>query len=199
MGLFVVRAVLECTANHIWKHKTVPRRVPPVTHVRMERIRRQQVLSTPLIATNVRPEKKIQTMVPAAVLHAMIVVPTQKQPRKERRNSMFVTTVRPRKKAVPNVKPVGRGHTAMGVSLVPKVTTATAVTLLRSLAAIAQPGTTVMALVKVPVYHAYPANSTMMPVLSNANFAKRILFQATKFEPCPVIHAPPESPRRQEA
>ena len=137
----------------------------PVTHVRKERIRRQQVLSTPLIATNVRPEKKIQTMVPAAVLHAMIVVPTQKQPRKDRRNAMFVTTVHPRKKAVPNVKPVGRGHTAMGVSLVPKVTTATAVTLLRSLAAIAQPGTTVTTSVKVHVCPAVPVNSMMLLVL----------------------------------
>ena len=57
--------------------------------------------------------------------------------------------------AVPSAKPVGRGHTAMGVSLVPKVNTATAVTLLRSLADIAQPGTTVTTSVKVHVCPAF--------------------------------------------
>ena len=65
------------------------------------------------------------------------------------------TTVRRRKKAVPNAKSVGRGHTAMGVSLVPKVNTATAVTLLRSLAESAQPVTTVPTLVKVLVCHVF--------------------------------------------
>jgi hypothetical protein len=62
MDLCVIRAVLERTAHQIWKHKTVPRRVPPVMHVLKEHIRQQQVLSTPLIATNVRPEKRTQTM-----------------------------------------------------------------------------------------------------------------------------------------
>ena len=56
---------------------------------------------------------------------------------------------------VPSAKSVGRGHTAMGVSLVPKVNTATAVTLLRSLVEIAQPVTTVMASVKVLVCPAF--------------------------------------------
>ena len=90
-------------------------------------------------------------MVPAAVLHAMIVVPTQKQPRKDRLNAFLATMVQRRKKVAPNVKPVGRGHTAMGASRVTKVITATAATLLRSLADIAQPGTTVTTLVKVLV------------------------------------------------
>ena len=66
---------------------------------------------------------------------------------------------------VPSAKSVGRGHTAMGVSLVPKVNTATAVTLLRSLAAIAQPGTTVTTSVKVHVCPAVPVNSMMLLVL----------------------------------
>jgi hypothetical protein len=70
---------------------------------------------------------------------------------------------------VPSAKPVGRGHTAMGVSLVPKVTTATAVTLLRSLADIAQPGTTVTTSVKVHVCHAVPVNSMMLLVLTLVN------------------------------
>jgi hypothetical protein len=52
---------------------------------------------------------------------------------------------------VPSAKSVGRGHTAMGVKIVPKVNTATAVILLRSPVDIAQPGTTVMASVKVLV------------------------------------------------
>ena len=62
MSLFVIRAVLERTANQIWKHKIVPLPVRPATHVRKERIRRQQVLPLPLIATSVRPEKRTQTM-----------------------------------------------------------------------------------------------------------------------------------------
>ena len=61
------------------------------------------------------------------------------------------TTVRRRKKAVPNAKPVGRGRTVMGVKIVPKVNTATAVILLRSPADIAQPGTTATTSVKVLV------------------------------------------------
>ena len=52
---------------------------------------------------------------------------------------------------VPSAKPVGRGRTAMGVSLVPKVNTATAVTLLQTPADIAQLGTTVTTSVKVLV------------------------------------------------
>ena len=57
--------------------------------------------------------------------------------------------------AVPSAKPVVRGHTAMGASLVPKVNTATAVILLRSPADIAQPVTTVTTLVKVLVCPAF--------------------------------------------
>jgi len=43
---------------------------------------------------------------------------------------------------------------------------------------------------KLLVCRANQANSTMLPVLSNANLAKRILFQATKIEPCPVTNVP---------
>ena len=57
--------------------------------------------------------------------------------------------------AVPSAKPVVRGHTAIGASLVPKVNTATAVILLRSPADIAQPVTTVTTLVKVLVCPAF--------------------------------------------
>jgi hypothetical protein len=52
---------------------------------------------------------------------------------------------------VPSAKLAGRGRTAMDAYRVPKVITATAVTLLRSLAEIAQPVTTVTTLVKVLV------------------------------------------------
>ena len=52
---------------------------------------------------------------------------------------------------VPSAKPVGRGRTAMGASLVPKVNIVTAVTLLRSPADIVQLVTTVPTLVKVLV------------------------------------------------
>ncbi len=55
----------------------------------------------------------------------------------------------------------------MDVNPVTKVNTATAVTLLRSLAEIAQPGTTVTTLAKVHVCHAVPVNSTMRMVPSS--------------------------------
>ena len=90
-------------------------------------------------------------MVPTAVTRVMIVVLTQKRPRKGRLNAFHATMVQRRKKAVPNAKPVGRGRTAMGVSHVAKVNTAMAVTLLRSLADIAQPVITVTTSVKVLV------------------------------------------------
>ena len=61
------------------------------------------------------------------------------------------TTVRRRKKAVPNAKPVGRGHTVLAANFVTKVNTATAATLLRCRADIAQPVTTVTTSVKVLV------------------------------------------------
>jgi hypothetical protein len=65
------------------------------------------------------------------------------------------TTVRHRKKAVPNAKSAGRGHTAMDAYRVPKVNIVTAVTLLRSLAESAQLVTTVPTLVKVLVCHVF--------------------------------------------
>ena len=105
----------------------------------------------------------------------------------------------PLTKEVLNVKLAERVRMVLAVKVVFPVNTAMAVILSRSRAEIAQLGTTAMALVKVPAYHAYPANSTMLPVLSSANLAKKIRIPATKLEPCPVIHAPPESPRRQEA
>ena len=107
-----------------------------------------------------RPVNIIQTTVPTAVLHAMIVVSTQKQPRKDRLNAFLATMVQRRKKVAPNVKPVGRGHTAMGVSRVTQVITATAVIPLRSLADIAQPGTTATPSAKVRVCPAVQVNST---------------------------------------
>ena len=46
--------------------------------------------------------------------------------------------------------------------------------------------------------HAFPVNSTMFPVRLRANVAKRILFQATKIEPCPATNAPPERHQPKE-
>ena len=121
-------------------------------------------------------------MVPAAVLHAMIVVPTQKQPRKDRLNAFLATMVQRRKKVAPNAKPVGREHTAMDAYRVPKVNTAMAVTLLRSLVEIAQPVTTVTTLVKVLVCPAVQVNSTIRRVLSNVNSVLKIPIMVTKAE-----------------
>ena len=61
---------------------------------------------------------------------------------------------------VPSANDVEPGRMAMGAYRVPKVNTATAVTLLRSPAAIAQPGTTAMTSVKVLVCPAVRVNST---------------------------------------
>ena len=58
------------------------------------------------------------------------------------------TTVRRRKKAVPNAKSVGRGRTVMGVKIVPKVNTATAVILLRSRAEIVSTAILLMMLIE---------------------------------------------------
>ena len=59
-------------------------------------------------------------MVPTAVLHAMIVVSTQKQPQKDRPIAMIVTRVRCPRKEVPNVSRVVRVRLAMGVKIAPK-------------------------------------------------------------------------------
>jgi hypothetical protein len=65
------------------------------------------------------------------------------------------TTVRRRKKAVPNAKLAGRGHMVMDAYRVTLVTIAMAVTLLRSPAGIAQPGTTATTSAKVLVCRAF--------------------------------------------
>jgi hypothetical protein len=51
----------------------------------------------------VRPVKRTQTLVPTAVMRAMIVVSIQKQRRKDPLNAFHATTVRCRKKVVLNV------------------------------------------------------------------------------------------------
>ena len=102
-----------------------------------------------LRVSNAVPVNSTTLLVPLNV-HLVLKIPITVT-KAENQVVYHATKVRPRKKAVPNVKPVGRGHTAMGVSLVPKVNTATAVTLLRSLAESAQPVTTVPTLVKVLV------------------------------------------------
>ena len=83
---------------------------------------------------------------------------------------------------MPNAKSAGREHTAMGVSLVPKVNTATAVTLLRSRAESAQMVTTVPTLVKVLVCPAVQVNSTIRRGLSNVNSVLKIPIMVTKAE-----------------
>ena len=73
----------------------------------------------------------------------------------EHQVAFHATVVQRRKKAVPNAKLAGRGHMVMDAYRVPKVNIVTAVTLLRSPAEIAQPGTTVTTLAKVLVCPAF--------------------------------------------
>ena len=73
----------------------------------------------------------------------------------ERQVVHAATTVRRRKKAVPNAKLAGRGHMVMDAYRVPKDNIVTAVTLLRTPAEIAQPVTTVTTSVKVLVCPAF--------------------------------------------
>ena len=80
--------------------------------------------------------------------------------------------VRRRKPAVPNAKPVVLARTAMVANNVPKVDTAMAAILLRCRAGSAQRGTTTTTLAKVRVCRAVLGNSTMLPVLEDANLAQ---------------------------
>jgi hypothetical protein len=76
-------------------------------------------------------------MVPTAVLHAMIALPTQKQPWKDRSNVPRVMLVLFPAQVVLNAKRVERVPMVMDVNPVPKGNTVTAVTQLRSPAGIA--------------------------------------------------------------
>jgi hypothetical protein len=103
-------------------------------------------------------------MVLTAVLRAMIVVSTLKQPRKDHLNAMPVTTVRCRKKAVPTAKRAVLEDTAPGVKTARKVNTVMVLIQLPRHVAIAPPVITTTMLVKDRVCHAAPVNSTMLPV-----------------------------------
>tara|TARA_B110000090_G_scaffold54350_1_gene62117 strand:+ start:70 stop:930 length:861 start_codon:yes stop_codon:yes gene_type:complete len=98
---------------------------------------------------------------------------------------------------VPSAKPVGRGRTAMGASLVTKVITATAVTLLRSRVEIAQPVTTVTTLARVLVCHAVQVNSTIRRVLLNVNPVLKIPILVTKAEHQVAYPATTVRPRKK--
>ena len=118
MDLCVSRAVLERTANQIWKQSIASLKVQLVMHARRARIPRPQVSPVWAIATNARLGKRTHTMVPTAVLLAVIVALIRKQPRKDRSNATLVTTVRRRKKAVRNVSRVVQERLALGVKIV---------------------------------------------------------------------------------
>ena len=80
MNLCVLRAVLEHTANHIWKQKTAPLKVRPVTRARKERIRRPKVLPTPPIATivpraNIPRKKEIPRNANATIVKPIHLAP----------------------------------------------------------------------------------------------------------------------------
>jgi len=128
----------------------------------------------------VRPVKRTQTLVPTAVMRAIIVVPIKKQRRKDPLNAFHATTVFCRKKVAPNVKRVERVPMVLDVNPVPKGNTVTAVTQLRSLAEIAQRVTTTTTLVKDPVCHAVPVNSMMLSVLFNVKIVLPIHTTVTK-------------------
>jgi hypothetical protein len=103
-----------------------------------------------------------------------------------------VTLVNIPSRVVLNVPCVVLELMVLDANRVPLVNTAMAPTLLRSLAEIARPVTTMTTTVRVLVYHAYPVNSIILPVLSSANLAKKILFQKKRIGPCPVTNVPPE-------
>jgi hypothetical protein len=72
--------MLERMEHHSWKQKTAPLKVWPVTRARKERIRRQQVLSTPLIATivpraNIQRKKEIPRKANATIVTPIHLVP----------------------------------------------------------------------------------------------------------------------------
>ena len=116
-------------------------------------------------ATNARLGKRTQTMVPTAVLRAMIVVSILKQPWKDHLNATPVTTVRRPRKAVPNAKRAVLEDTAPGVKTARKVNTVMVLIQLPSHVAIAPPVITTTTRVKDRVCHAVPVNSTMLLVL----------------------------------
>ena len=128
--------------------------------------------------TNVQPTQQVKVPIRLPVNHVTLV----KFP------SMVVLNV-PRVVLEPMVLDANR---------VPLVNTAMAPILLRSLAEIARPVTTMTTTVRVLVYHAYPVNSTTLPVLSSANFAKKILSQKRRTGPCPVTNVPSERHLSQE-
>ena len=108
-------------------------------------------------------------MVPTAVLRAMIVVSTLKQPWKDHLNATPVTMVRRPKKAVQNVNRVVLEDTATGAKTVRKVNTVMVLIQLPRPVAIAPPVITTTTRVKDRVCHAVPVNSTMLRVPLNAN------------------------------
>jgi hypothetical protein len=121
-------------------------------------------------ATNARLGKRTQTMVPTAVLRAMIVVSTLKQPWKDHLNATPVTTVRRPRKAVPNAKRAVLEDTAPGVKTARKVNTVMVLIQLPRHVAIAPPVITTTTRAKDRVCHAVPVNSTMLQVLLVANY-----------------------------
>ena len=76
----MLRAVLERTANHIWKQKIASLPVRPVTRARKERTRRPKVLPTPPIATivlraNIPRKKEIPRNATATIVKPIHLVP----------------------------------------------------------------------------------------------------------------------------
>ena len=64
-----------------------------------------------------RPVKRTHTLVPTAVLRALIATVIQKQPWKDRSNVMIAQLVGRRKKAVPNASLAVRAHSAKVVNI----------------------------------------------------------------------------------
>jgi hypothetical protein len=156
--------------------------VPPV------HILRPLVCPVQLIATTVQQEKKIPTMVlgPAVIVRIVMLCSYQIRVVQAVRNVMQGHC---RKRVAPNADHVVLEHTVMGANTVPQVDTAMAVTQLIHHVGIVRPVITTRTLDKVRVYHASQGNSIILPVLSSANLAKRILFQVRNIVKFPVNHA----------
>ena len=72
--------VLEPMEHHIWKQKTAPLKVQPVTRARKERTRRPKVLPTPPIATivpraNIPRKKEIPRNANATIVKQIHLAP----------------------------------------------------------------------------------------------------------------------------
>ena len=135
------------------------------------------------------------------------MLPTQYPKLKDPRHACRVVLANKQTKAVPNAKRAVQDNLVMLLVKTVKiaeqvntvqVNTKMVLVLIQLLASLVQLDLDKVMKGRLLASHAFPVNSTMFPVRLRANLAKRILFQATKIEPCPVTNAPPERHQPKE-